>query len=41
LVYVKTNNGQFTKQMPLLKAIRDSEGFDSGNRHEDNSTSDG
>ena len=40
LVYVKTNNGQFTKQMPLLKAIRDSEGFDSGNCYEDNSTSD-
>ena len=25
LAYVKTNNGEFTKQMPLLKAIRDSE----------------
>lgn len=29
LVYVKTNNGQFTKQLPLLKAIKESEEIDS------------
>jgi Protein of unknown function (DUF 659)/hAT family C-terminal dimerisation region len=35
LVYVKTNNGQFTNQMPLLKEIRDSEGLDGDNHDVD------
>ena len=31
LGYAKTNNGQFTKQMPLLKAMRESEEIESNN----------